>query len=69
MLWSWNASQYQSPRSLLKNLKTPTIGIGAGAVTDGQVLVMQDLLGLNPDFNPKFARKYLNGAELFTYSF
>jgi 3-methyl-2-oxobutanoate hydroxymethyltransferase len=39
----------------------PTIGIGAGASCDGQVLVMHDLLGLDPDWSPRFARRY---AEL-----
>lgn len=47
-------------------LKIPTIGIGAGAGTDGQVLVFQDLLGLNTEFKPKFVRQFLNGAELVT---
>lgn len=40
-------------------LTIPTIGIGAGAGTDGQVLVMNDLLGLTPD-PPRFARKYVD---------
>lgn len=40
----------------------PTIGIGAGPCCDGQVLVLQDLLGLNLDFRPKFARQFADGA-------
>jgi len=39
-------------------LKIPTIGIGAGAACDGQILVLQDLLGLNTDFHPRFARTF-----------
>lgn len=42
----------------------PSIGIGAGAGTDGQVLVLSDLLGLDPRFQPRFARRYLEGHEL-----
>lgn len=38
----------------------PTIGIGAGAGTDGQVLVTPDLVGLTPDFRPRFVRRYAN---------
>lgn len=41
-------------------LSIPTIGIGAGAATDGQVLVMHDMLGINKDFSPKFLRRYAN---------
>lgn len=50
-------------------LAIPTIGIGAGADTDGQVLVMHDLLGLNLDFEPKFVRRYLDGKRLWLEAF
>jgi 3-methyl-2-oxobutanoate hydroxymethyltransferase len=41
-----------------------TIGIGAGSETDGQVLVLQDMLGMNPAFKPKFLRHFAQGREL-----
>ena len=41
----------------------PTIGIGAGACCDGQILVLQDLLGMNVDFHPRFARPFVDGAH------
>lgn len=51
-------------KQITDNLTIPTIGIGAGPFTDGQVLVLQDLLGMSKDFEPKFLRKYLNGYDL-----
>lgn len=44
-----------------RSLSIPTIGIGAGAGCGGQVLVCYDLLGFNPDFSPKFLKKFLDG--------
>lgn len=41
-------------------LHIPVIGIGAGNGTDGQVLVVHDMLGITKDFNPRFLRRYLN---------
>ncbi|MBM3415589.1 MAG: 3-methyl-2-oxobutanoate hydroxymethyltransferase [Bacteroidetes bacterium] len=46
------------------SLSIPTIGIGAGADCDGQVLVMHDMLGINTEFKPRFLRQYLNIHEL-----
>src|SRR3954466_9280852 len=45
---------------LSRSVAMPVIGIGAGAGCDGQVLVGYDLLGMNPDFSPKFVKKYLD---------
>jgi 3-methyl-2-oxobutanoate hydroxymethyltransferase len=45
-------------------LSIPTIGIGSGAGTSGQILVMTDLLGMDDQFRPKFARRYADGASM-----
>ena len=47
-----------------RTLNIPTIGIGAGPNTNGQVLVLHDLIGTNPDFSPKFLRRYADVHEL-----
>ena len=50
--------------SITEERRIPSIGIGAGPGTAGQVIVWSDLLGLDPTFQPRFARRYLNGDEL-----
>ena len=61
------------PSSLAKiiteKLTIPTIGIGAGADCDGQVLVWQDSVGLFPDFTPKFVKKYAEIGSILTEAF
>jgi 3-methyl-2-oxobutanoate hydroxymethyltransferase len=52
-----------------KMLTIPTIGIGAGPHTDGQVLVTQDMLGINKEFSPRFLRRYAQLHEVMTQAF
>jgi 3-methyl-2-oxobutanoate hydroxymethyltransferase len=49
---------------LSQAVSIPTIGIGAGKDTDGQVLVWSDMFGFFEAFKPKFVRQYVSGAEL-----
>jgi len=55
------------PAALAKVISTdlviPTIGIGAGPDADGQVLVLQDMLGLYPRPSPKFSRNFMQGVD------
>ena len=57
---------------IMEHMEIPVIGIGAGPATDGQVLVLHDLLGIHPDFKPKFAKRFadvhgemLRGVEAY----
>ncbi len=51
-------------RLISEQLEIPTIGIGAGAGTDGQILLSYDLLGVFTDFKPKFTKRYANLTEV-----
>jgi 3-methyl-2-oxobutanoate hydroxymethyltransferase len=53
-------------RKITKALKIPTIGIGAGPDCDGQVLVLDDLLGISTGPSPKFVKRYANLRPLMT---
>jgi 3-methyl-2-oxobutanoate hydroxymethyltransferase len=62
------AVPYTLGATVSNSIEIPVVGVGAGLNVDGQALVLQDLLGLISDFKPKFVRRYLNGAELFTHA-
>lgn len=51
-------------KKITEAVNIPIIGIGAGNVTDGQVLVWSDMLGFFEEFKPKFVRHYMQGASL-----
>ncbi|MEX0760716.1 MAG: 3-methyl-2-oxobutanoate hydroxymethyltransferase [Tistlia sp.] len=51
-------------RLISEQLEIPTIGIGAGVGTDGQILLSYDLLGVFTDFKPKFTKRYANLTEV-----
>lgn len=50
-------------RDITNSVEIPTIGIGAGPDCDGQILVIYDLLGIDPLFRPKFVKRYANLSE------
>lgn len=56
-------------QKITDTLDIPTIGIGAGAGCDGQVLVYQDMLGMFTDFKPKFVKHFANVGEIMTEAF
>ena len=51
-------------QQISEKLEVPTIGIGAGRFTDGQVLVLYDLLGLDMSFKPRFVRRYAEMGKM-----
>lgn len=53
-------------KKVSESLHIPVIGIGAGPDVDGQVLVMQDMLGITQDFKPRFLRRYADIASIAT---
>jgi 3-methyl-2-oxobutanoate hydroxymethyltransferase len=53
-------------KKVSQSLVIPTIGIGAGPDADGQVLVMQDMLGITKEFKPRFLRRYADLHEIVT---
>lgn len=54
----------EAAKRISEAISIPTIGIGAGKYTDGQVLVWSDMLGFFQAFKPKFVKRYLEGATL-----
>jgi 3-methyl-2-oxobutanoate hydroxymethyltransferase len=53
-------------KKVSQSINIPTIGIGAGPDADGQVLVMQDMLGINKEFKPRFLRRYADIHSIIT---
>ncbi len=53
-------------KQITEEVIVPTIGIGAGEYCDGQVLVIDDIIGLNPTFRPKFVKRYANVHDIIS---
>lgn len=56
----------EASKFISENLAIPTIGIGAGSDCDGQILVVNDLIGKFDEFSPRFARKYFDSKAMIT---
>ena len=59
----------QLAKRVSEELTIPTIGIGAGAGCDGQILVYQDMLGMYSDFSPKFVKRFGEAGLMMTQAF
>ncbi|MBI5207861.1 MAG: 3-methyl-2-oxobutanoate hydroxymethyltransferase [Candidatus Firestonebacteria bacterium] len=59
----------ETAREITESVEIPTIGIGAGADCDGQVLVTHDLLGMFDKFTPKFSKKYIDLRSIIKVAF
>jgi 3-methyl-2-oxobutanoate hydroxymethyltransferase len=59
----------QLAKMVSEELTIPTIGIGAGAGCDGQILVYQDMLGMYADFSPKFVKRFGEAGMMMTKAF
>ena len=57
---------YRLATEVSKEIHIPTIGIGAGNGTDGQILVVDDMLGKTKGFNPRFLRRYADLNSIMT---
>jgi 3-methyl-2-oxobutanoate hydroxymethyltransferase len=60
---------WQLAERVTKAVRVPTIGIGAGPHCDGQVLVVNDLLGIDPRFTPRFVKRYAEMGEAMARAF
>lgn len=56
-------------KRITESVSIPTIGIGAGAHCDGQVLVVNDMLGMMDDFSPKFVKRYGEAGKMMAKAF
>jgi 3-methyl-2-oxobutanoate hydroxymethyltransferase len=60
---------YELARTITDAVRVPTIGIGAGPHCDGQVLVVNDVLGMNDEFSPKFVKRYAELGKQMSQAF
>ncbi len=60
---------WQLAKEITESLDIPTISCGAGKYCDGQVIVTNDMLGLFPDFKPKFVKKYAEVGKMMLQAF